>query len=68
MTFKTWMKQYRGDDTPFGDLAGDIKRDESFPSSKKFEKNADHFISQRACHEAMETFAEAFLQYFMEEC
>ena len=68
MTFKTWMKQFRNEHSLFGDLAKDMKGDKEFPCSKKFEKNADYLISKRACHETMDTFAEAFLQYFMEEC
>ena len=67
MTFKTWIKQFKGDDTPFGDLAGDIKMDKAFPSTKKFEKIATHLIRNSACSGALDTFAEAYMQYFVEE-
>lgn len=67
MTFKTWIKQFKDYDTPFGDLAGDIKRDKAFPSTKKFERMAKHLICNRACSDALDTFAEAYMRYFREE-
>ena len=67
MTFKTWIKEFRGHDSAIGDLADDINRDKEFPSSKKFEKIAEYLISKRACSGAIDAFTKAFMQYFLEE-
>ena len=64
MTFKTWIKDFEDDDTPFGDLARDIKIDEEFPVTKKFEKIARHLRDLNACQGAMRTFGEAFIEFF----
>ena len=45
MTFKTWIKQFKGENSPLGDLAEDIFRDKSFPYTDKFEKMISHLMN-----------------------
>ena len=53
MTFKTWIKQFKGEDSPLGDLAEDIYRDKSFPYTYKFETMIYHLMNHNACDDCI---------------
>ena len=63
MTFKTWIKQFQGEDSPLGDLAEDIYRDKSFPCTDKFEKMISYLVSRNACMECIREFSGAYIEY-----
>lgn len=71
MTFYTFMmRNHLNEDSPKGDLAGDIKRDKaSFPKNGKGKLDRWHFIirsfleRQNACDPAMDIFEECWREY-----
>ena len=65
--FKTWIKQFRGEDSPLGDLAEDIFRDKSFPCTDKFEKMISYLVSRNACMECIREFSGAYAEYMTGE-
>lgn len=67
MTFKTWIKQFQGEDSPLGDLADDIQRDTSFPYTRNFEKMVCHLIAHNACADCIRTFSGAYIEYMTAE-
>ena len=77
MMFKTWLRQYLNDDTPYGDLARDVVSDKQFPknypTTKESGERVDHFIirnyleSCRACPECMTVFEETWHLYTHQE-
>ena len=67
MTFKTWIKQFQGEDTPIGDLADDIQRDKNFPATRDFKKMTSYLINHNACEDCIREFAGAYIEYMTEE-
>ena len=67
MTFKTWIKQFQGENSPLGDLAEDIYRDRSFPCTDKFEKMISYLASHNACEECIREFSGAYIEYMTDE-
>jgi len=67
MTFKTWIKQFQGENSPLGDLAEDIYRDRSFPCTDKFEKMISYLVSRNACMECIREFSGAYIEYMTDE-
>lgn len=67
MTFKTWIKQFQGENTPIGDLADDIQRDKNFPATRDFEKMTTYLINHNACDDCIREFAEAYIEYMTGE-
>jgi len=53
--FKGWIAQFEGANSPFGDLAGEIARDENFPTSNSY-KILHSYLEGTA---AIETFEHA---------
>ena len=41
-SFKAWIKQYKGANSPFGDLANDIAIDKDFPNSNNYKILCDY--------------------------
>lgn len=67
-SFYSWIKQFKRDVTPIGDLARDMEYDKAFPKSKKRHIILSHLESLEASESAIDTFEEAFADYetFME--
>ena len=63
MTFKEWIKQFDSEDSPRGDLAKDICKDESFPDTDEYEKMIDHLTNHDACEECIQVFSEVYTDY-----
>lgn len=57
--FKTWIKQFQGANSPFGDLAGDIATDEKFPESDSYNVLHDYLENTAA----LDTFENAWKHY-----
>jgi len=63
-SFKEWIKQFIEDQSPFGDLARDMKKDLDLPDSNK--RNEIHRyldMECNACENALDVFNTAFDQY-----
>ena len=63
-TFKAWVKKFRGEDSPLGDLADDIAADKKFPYSTSYHSMRSHLKTSGACFEALQTFDEAYRRYW----
>lgn len=64
MTFYDFMIMHHlGDDSPAGDFAGDMQRDDRFPKDGKYVKIRRHLYEAGACRECMETFVECWKEY-----
>lgn len=61
--FKTWLKQFKSDSSPYGDLANDVALDEEFPTLKDSLEPALSHLSYSACHEAKIALKEAWIEY-----
>ena len=64
--FKTWLKQFKADSSPFGDLANDVALDEEFPTLKDSLEPALIHLPYSACHEAKIALKEAWIEYCAE--
>lgn len=65
MTFKTWiLKNYLNEDSPIGDLAGDIKTDKNFPDTNNYERVLNYLKSRSACRECVAVFKKAYQIYY----
>lgn len=66
-TFKAWIKTFKSEDSPYGDLARAIGSDRTFPSLKdSLEPALSHLSSKGACHEAKVTLREAWTEFCTE--
>lgn len=65
MTFTTWLKRFEKDDTPYGDLARDIRDDTSLDGNRFNTRTAirRHLENVGACREAIRTFEHAWVDY-----
>lgn len=63
MTFVEWVSRHNGKDTPLGDLAYDISRDKSFPTTNSREDIIAYLNGKHACDEAISTFKTAWKSY-----
>lgn len=45
MTFKKWLAQFTGENTPRGDFARDVLADTEFPDTKNMEKINNYLFS-----------------------
>ena len=61
--FKTWIKQFKKENTRFGDLARDIQSDESFPRKNNYEEMIDYLKMGDASSNAIDTFKDAWKSY-----
>ncbi len=66
MTFKQWIKTYRGQNNPIGDLASDIWLDEKFPKAKRRETILAYLEKCGASDGAISAFEEAWEIYHSE--
>ena len=63
-SFYTWMKQFKHDDNPIGDLARDMCCDKDFPRHSVCHKHIKDYLEARnACWGALDAFEEAFEKY-----
>lgn len=65
LTFKEWLlKNYSGVDTQFGDLAGDVEHDRTFPEENTRERIHGYLrVDRHACRECLQTFSCAWAAY-----
>lgn len=63
MTFKAWIKGFKDENSPIGDLANDIAIDESFPDSTSYENTLEYLESLDACDGAIKAFKSAWKLY-----
>jgi len=63
ITFYTWLKQFKGENGPRGDLAGDMLGDSTFPRTKNYNKILEYLESVYACDAALFVFKKSFSQY-----
>lgn len=75
MTFYTFMMQnYYGKDTPEGDFAADMERDNGFPKKVTSKSNneylmiLDHLMAMGACDDALEAFKLCWEEYKHKKC
>jgi hypothetical protein len=67
MCFKEWITQFKDDDTPRGDLAYDISRDDFFPESNDKTRLLAYLRNKRACNECIRTFHAAWRKFYLME-
>ena len=65
-SFKTFIKRYRGQDDPIGDLADDIKEDDNFPTTASYTKIRDYLEGKNACQECIDAFNGIYTVYWLE--
>lgn len=65
MTFYAWlMKNHRGEDTPLGDLANDMRREsKSFPRATGYRRNRIYLELRNATIGCLDAFEEAWIEY-----
>lgn len=68
MTFQAWIKRFEDDDTPFGDLAGDIAFDGNFTQDNTYDGTYFYLRRLGACTGAIETFKNAWHKYNKKRC
>lgn len=63
-TFKDWLlANYRGVDSPFGDLADDTARVRDFPEVNDREAIYRYLLRRNACQECLAVFNAAWAAY-----
>jgi len=63
LTFTDWLKKHVNRDSPLGDLAVDMSRDNSWPNYDSVEEYRDYLERKRAVYEAIETLERAWKTY-----
>lgn len=64
MTFYEFMLRFEQEDSPMGDLAYDIKRDDQFPKRyKDIEKLRNHFRSRTRDRDVLKIVDKALASY-----
>ena len=64
MNFKTWIiRRHIDDDSPIGDLARDIKDDETFTEKNSFSGIDNYLDMNNACDRCIEAFKKAWDEY-----
>ncbi len=64
MSFYEWMiTKYDGQDSPRGDLAQDMKYDETFPTSSDKEVLLNYLYNQHACTACLDVFKRCYRDY-----
>lgn len=61
--FREWILKFKQVDNRVGDLAREVERDHSFPSSDKYEVVKEYLINKKAHRDALDTFEFAYLLY-----
>lgn len=62
--FYRWLKKQKERDDPISDLAMDVARDSSFPSSSDSNKRIElHLVAKKACPEAILALEEAWREF-----
>lgn len=69
MTFKEWVLRHKGKNSPLGNLASDVSRDETFPEENTREAILNYLNSPNidACPEAVDAFKRAWSSYLAYE-
>jgi len=62
-SYKMWIKQFRQEETPRGDIAREIKDDKNFPATTSKKKIINYLERLTACDGAIRTFHETYLEY-----
>lgn len=64
ISFKTWLDQFKNENTPIGDLSRDVNLDPEFPSTSTSKQEIlGHLDRQGASPEAIQTFEKAWDLY-----
>ncbi len=64
ISFKTWLDQFKSENTPIGDLSRDVNLDSEFPSTSTSKQEIlGHLATQGASPEAIQTFEKAWDLY-----
>jgi uncharacterized protein YozE (UPF0346 family) len=63
MSFYSYVKEYRKEQSARGDLARDMLADREFPKKGAYENMLDYLESKNACDGAMNTFERVFREY-----
>lgn len=64
MTFYTWLERYKGEDSPRGDLQGDVYRDGLFPKeSCDYDEILDYLQKRSASRECIAVFKRCWKDY-----
>lgn len=67
MTFKQWVLNCKGENSPIGDFALDVYCDKEFPNTKKYLKIKTYLEQSGASDIVMDIFEEAWFKYVEEE-
>ena len=63
MTFKQWVLNRKGENSPIGDFALDIYYDKEFPDSKNYSKIKTYLEESRASDIVLDIFENAWIEY-----
>ena len=64
MTFNRWLRRYKGERCPIGDLATDAASDQGFPQNIKCRADLLGYLTRKgACYEALNAAREAWLEF-----
>jgi uncharacterized protein YozE (UPF0346 family) len=63
MGFYDWMMQYKGHDSPRGDLADDIARDRDFPKDGGYQEILEHLELRAKLPNIVPTFKRAWRSF-----
>lgn len=63
ISYKTWIYQYKTQNTPLGDLSRDIEIDHNFPKSTSRKRILEYLTKSRAIDAAIEEFNNSWQNY-----
>lgn len=63
ITFYTWLKQFKDDDTPLGDLSRDVSDDPEFPRTKKYDIMVQYLKSKDVPNKVLTVLESSFSNY-----
>lgn len=63
MTFKTWIRRYKDDDSDLGEFANEISTDPDFPRTGKLGEMMEYLFAKDVSMDEIKMFYEAYTEY-----
>lgn len=63
MNYTEWLENYKGRETPIGDLADDVLQDRNFPKTNNYEELHSYLYFKTTDRLVLRTFEDSYTKY-----
>ncbi len=64
MTFKVWLRRFKGDDSDLGEFANEIIEDSEFPRTRRLGRLVEYLFAKDVGLDVLRLFYEAYQEYY----